>query len=192
MLRFYYNHIKQFLHSMLNCFVKQKPNFFLYAVLFLGIFSLPLTTELYAQGADFKFDRSKPIEVTADSLIVSDNQKTGEFLGNVQIIQDTYKLTANRIIILYSDNKKNDNNLVKTLTAYDNVYLFTDKHQAAKAQKMIYNLETKILTLSGDVLLTYDNNTLKGNEITVNTQTKHIQVKGTPKQRVKALLTIPE
>jgi lipopolysaccharide export system protein LptA len=145
----------------------------------------------YAQDADFKFDRSKPIEVTADSLIVSDDKKTGEFLGNVQIIQDAYKLVANRIVIEYSDSKQ-ESNMVKTMTAYQNVYLFTNNHQAAKAQKMVYNLQSKILTLSGDVLLTYDKNILKGNEITVNTQTKYIKVTGTPKHRVKALLIIPE
>jgi lipopolysaccharide export system protein LptA len=145
----------------------------------------------YAQNTDFKFDRTKPIEVTADSLVVSDDKKTGEFLGNVQITQGTYKLTSNRIIIEYS-NKEKQSDIVTNMTAFGDVYLFNDNHQAAKAEKMVYNLQTKILILSGNVLLNYDKNILRGNEITVNTQTKYIKVTGTKKQRVNAVLTIPE
>jgi lipopolysaccharide export system protein LptA len=147
-------------------------------------------TPIYA-ATDFKFDRSKPIEITADSLIVTDTNKNAEFLGNVQVTQDNYKLTAHRIIIQYSDGN-NDSNLVKTITAYKNVYLFNNNQQAAKAQTMIYNLETKILSLSGDVLLMYDKNILIGNAITLNTQTRYITVTGHKKQRIKAVLTLPK
>ena len=157
--------------------------------LWLWIFFCPQIT--YAKGTDFQFDRSKPIEVTADSLVVTDDKKTGEFIGNVQVTQNNYKLTANRIVIQYTDDK-NQSDLVQTITAYENVYLFTDNQQAAKAQSLIYNLKSIILTLSGDVLLSYDNNILKGNQITMNTQTRYIKVIGSPKQRVKALLKLPE
>lgn len=149
-------------------------------------------THGYAQEtADFKFDRSKPIEITADSLIVTDNKKVGEFLGNVQVIQDSYKLTAHRIIVQYSD-AKDTSNIVKSISAYKNIYLFSNNQQAAKAQEMVYNLENKNLKLSGDVLLVYDKNVLTGDVITVNTETRYITVTGSKQQRVKAVLTLPK
>lgn len=144
---------------------------------------------LYAQ--EFQFNKNKPLEITADSLIVSDDTKTGEFIGNVQVIQDQYKLTAHRIIIEYSD-KKEQNNVVKIITAHGNVYLFNNQEQAAHAGKMRYNLDTKMLHLSQNVLLSYNKSTLKGNEMIVNTQTKHIQVKGSRSNRVKAIVKLPQ
>lgn len=156
-----------------------------------------LITNIHTANAqdntDFQFDRSKPIEVTADSLVVSDNKKTGEFMGNVQVLQGTYKLTSDHILIDYTnDDKSSEAQSVKNMTATGNVYLFNDAKQAAKSDKMIYNLETKILILQGNVLLNYNQNTLKGNEVTVNTQTKDIKVTGTKKQRVNAILIVPE
>lgn len=147
-------------------------------------------TALYASPKDFKFDRTKPIEVLADQLTVSDDQKIGEFLGNVHIIQDKYRLKAHRVVINYTDQKK-QNNLIKTITAYKNVYLSAENEQVAKSQKMEYDLSSKILTLSGGVFLTYDNNILKGNNIVLNTQTNHVKVNSSKNQRVRASINLP-
>lgn len=149
-----------------------------------------MVTLASAQTLDFSFDRTKPVEILSNQLVVSDNQKQGIFSGQVQVTQDKYKLRADRIIVDYTD-AKGSSDVVKRMTAYGNVYLFTDNQQAAKADKMVYNLISKILTLSKNVLITYDNNTLKGDKIIVNTQTRHIQVTGSKTQRVKAYLILP-
>lgn len=166
-----------------------RHNFFLRIIVFIGLV-LGVYNSGYAQSPQFQFDHNKPIEITADSLIVTDNQKTGEFIGNVQIIQDQYRLTANRIIIEYSDKKKDDN-IVKKITAYKNVYLFTNNQKAANAQKMTYDLYSKNLILSDNVLLTYDGNILKGETITLNTQTRFLKVEGGKQKRVKAFINAP-
>lgn len=161
----------------------------LYRFLFC-IILIPVSS-LEAQTLDFEFDRKKPIEITANQLEVADNKKTGKFIGKVEITQGDYQLNADLILVEYMDAKK-EANLIKQITAIGNVFLFSKAQQAAKAQKAIYNLKTKILTLSDQVLITYDNNTLSGDEISVNTQTRYIKVSGNENERIRALLVLPE
>jgi len=144
----------------------------------------------FASEANFNFDRNKPIEIAADKLIVTDNQKKGQFLGNVQVTQDAYRLKANRILVDYTE-KKDEKSFVKKISAFGSVYLFSNQTQAAKADKMTYDLYSKDLILSGQVMLTYNNNILTGDKIILNTQTNNVTVESKKAKRIKALIYLP-
>ena len=65
----------------------------------------PVTSFAQGSGITFdtsSFDRNLPVEVTADSLTVSQDTGTATFSGQARVIQGVLRLGADEIIILYN------------------------------------------------------------------------------------------
>ena len=124
-------------------------------------------------------DTSAAIEVTADSLAVDQDTGSAVFQGNVVIGQGELLLSAGTVEIIYVA-QTND---IARLVAAGGV-TFTTATEAAEAQNADYNIETGLLTLSGDVLLTQGASAISAETMTINVADGTAEMQG----RVRTVL----
>ena len=73
------------------------------AVLILGLIIGGVPAGAGAQGQSLNQDSNLPIEITADSLEVLQDQKIATFAGNVDAVQGDMVLSADRLRVHYGD-----------------------------------------------------------------------------------------
>ncbi|MDP5218414.1 lipopolysaccharide transport periplasmic protein LptA [Ruegeria sp. 2205SS24-7] len=137
-----------------------------------------------AQGANVAFgavkaDPSLPVEVTADNLDVNQEDGSAEFTGNVFISQGEMRLSAKRVLVIYEKEKSG----IQRMEATGDVVLVSGP-DAAQAERADYTIESGVIVMTGDVLLTQGQNTVTSNEMVVNLVTGTAQLTG----RVKTIL----
>ena len=130
---------------------------------FLVLCALSLATSAFAQGTEVAFgavqqDTSLPIEVSADSLAVSQKDGSALFTGNVVIGQGEMRLSAPRVLVFYTK----DQTGIERLEATGGVTL-VNADQAAEADSANYDVNRGTIRMLGNVLLTQGANTLVSN-----------------------------
>ncbi|MCZ4353376.1 lipopolysaccharide transport periplasmic protein LptA [Roseovarius aestuarii] len=137
-----------------------------------------------AQGTQVAFgnvsqDSSLPVEVTADSLDVDQNDGTAIFSGNVLIGQGEMRLSAPRVTVVYLK----DNSGIDRLQATGGVTLVSGE-DAAEASQADYNVQTGMIDMQGDVLLVQGRSALTAEKMIVDTKAGTARMSG----RVKTVL----
>lgn len=125
-------------------------------------------------------DTAAPVEVSADNLSVDQSDGSAVFSGNVVIGQGEMRLAAERVTVIYAEGGQDR---IKALKAEGAVTLVsgTDAAEAAEAD---YDVESGIVVLSGDVVLTQGRNVLTGDRMRVDIGAGTAQVEG----RVRSVL----
>ena len=126
-------------------------------------------------------DRQKPLSLLADRATF--NEKTGvtTYSGNVIIEQGTMKLQASSIVANLDANKQ-----ISVITANGGPAKFQQQLDAAKglakgqAQKIVYNAQTGIITLTGNALLEQDGSSIRGATLRYSMNKGDIEAIGTP------------
>ncbi len=103
-------------------------------------------------------------EISADRFLVRDSEKKSEFIGNVVITQPGLKVWADRVVVNYGEGGTSD---VKTFVATGNVKIQSE-NQVATGQRAVYRPATRILHLSGNVVVINDGGTVHSGELLVN------------------------
>ena len=158
------------------------------------IFPLPallllITTGLAAaQGTEVAFgdtkpDPSLPVEVTADSLRVDQNDGTAIFTGNVLVGQGEMRLSANEVRVEYIMKDGESTGEVGHVLANGNV-TFVNGAEAAEGEKADYDVPTGTMLMTGNVILTQGKNVLSGEQLVVNMENGTGVMEG----RVKSIL----
>lgn len=140
-----------------------------------------------------KADRTKPINLEADSVTLDDLHKTGVYQGNVVLIQGTLMMRADKVDVTQ------DENGLKTVLATGNPVSFrqkrdgVDEYVEAYAPRVAFDNIRGLLELSGGALLRKGEDEIRGNVITYNTQTEFYKVVGkqnaqTPAGRVHIVI----
>ncbi|SLN69965.1 Lipopolysaccharide export system protein LptA precursor [Falsiruegeria litorea R37] len=137
-----------------------------------------------AQGTNVAFgaikaDPSLPVEVTADTLDVNQENGSAEFKGNVLVGQGEMRLSAQRVLVIYNQEQSG----IQRMEATGDVVLVSGP-DAAQAQRADYTIDTGVIVMTGNVLLTQGENALTSNKMTVNLITGTAQMVG----RVKTIL----
>lgn len=145
---------------------------------------LALSPAAHAQGTEVAFgtvqqDTSLPVEVTADSLSVSQKDGSALFTGNVVIGQGDMRLSAPRVLVFYTKDQKG----VERLEATGGVTL-VNGDQAAEAERADYRVNEGTIRMSGSVLLTQGANTLVSDEMDVDLENGTARMNG----RVRTVL----
>lgn len=140
---------------------------------------LPVAAQTTAFGA-MTADTKAPVDLSADSLQV--DQKTGHavFSGNVVIGQGDMRLGAQKVVVEYVPG---DRRKIARLHASGNVTLVSGP-DAAEAAEAVYEVETGVITLTGDVVMAQGQNVLSGNRMTVDLAQGSARVDG----RVRSVL----
>lgn len=154
--------------------------------LFIGV--LGHASAAHAQTTNLAFgaiqqDTSLPVEVTADSLSVSQQDGTAIFTGNVLIIQGEMRLAAPRVLVVYAEASQGQEARIARLEATGGVTLVSGP-DAAEAERADYNVDDGQVVMQGNVLLTQGASALTSDVMRVNLEDGTAQMDG----RVKTIL----
>lgn len=161
---------------------------FIIAALALAIANTGLAGIVQAQSTNLAFgviqqDTSLPVEVTADSLSVSQQDGTAIFTGNVVIIQGEMRLAAPRVLVVYAEATEGQQARIARLEATGGVTLVSGP-DAAEAERADYNVDDGQVVMTGNVLLTQGNSALTSERMTVDLEGGTAQMDG----RVRTIL----
>jgi len=126
-------------------------------------------------------DRQQPITLVADRATFNERSGVTTYTGNVIIEQGTMKLQANSIVANLNSKKE-----ISTITANGSPARFQQKVDTNKglakgqAQKIVYNADTGIITLTGNAFLEQDGASIRGNTLRYSMNKGDIEAVGTP------------
>lgn len=134
-------------------------------------------------------DRNQPISLEADHATF--NEKTGvtTYKGNVRISQGTMQLEADSIVAQLNSKRE-----LQTVNATGNPAKFQQQISAdhgiarGQAQKITYNADTGILTLSGNAYLIQDGSSLRGSTLRYSMNKGDIVAEGSKSGRVQIVI----
>jgi lipopolysaccharide export system protein LptA len=149
----------------------------------------------WSQG--FQHDSTLPIEITADSLEVVQDEQVATFVGNVDAVQGGLVLTSDELRVHYrgdADEPGVGAGSIRRIEAMGNVFL-SSPDETAQGEIGVYDVDGALLTLEGAVVLTREENVVRGERLEIDLATGRSQMfaavpstaGGTPNQRVKAV-----
>ena len=126
-------------------------------------------------------DRNQQLSLVADRATYNDKTGITTYTGNVVIEQGTMKLQADSIVANLNAKRE-----ISTITATGRPARFQQQVDVNKglakgqAQKIIYNAETGIITLSGSALLQQNGASIRGNTLKYSMNKGDVEATGTP------------
>ena len=141
-------------------------------------------------------NKDAPVQIEAGTLEVHDKTKTATFSGNVQVVQGDTTMKCRSLVVFYgqevgiagSDGDTTattpaKSNLgmphgaqnIRRIEAHGGVTVLT-KDQSASGDLGIYDLKTKTITLSGNVVVSQGQNVIHGERVVVDTETGNARV----------------
>ena len=125
------------------------------------------------------------VGVTADKMVINDEAHEAVFTGNVQVRHPDVTVRAPMVVVTYGEGGSTD---IESFIASGGVSLKTSD-QSATGDIAVFDPETEILRLSGNVVVVNDGGTLKGPELLVNLADNTSVFTGGPSGRVTAVFT---
>ena len=169
----------------------------------LGFLVALATWPSFAQT--LRHDETKPIEITADSLEVAQEEQVATFIGNVDAVQGDLVLSAQSLKVFYEG--KSDavglaagtGGKINQIEASGDVIL-SSPEETAEGDVGVYDVPSQLITLTGHVVLTRGENVLHGEHLELDLATGKSRMVGTTAAagadgtdpssgRVKALFT---
>ncbi|WP_438826503.1 LptA/OstA family protein [Ruegeria atlantica] len=155
---------------------------FRFVPLCLALFAGAVTAT--AQEAQVAFgsanaDPSLPVEVTSETLNVNQEDGSAEFLGNVVVIQGEMRLTAERVLVIYNEERS----AIERMEATENVVLVSPP-DAAEGDWAEYTIDSGVIVMKGNVLLKQGPSIISGDQMNANLTTGTATMTG----RVKTIL----
>jgi lipopolysaccharide export system protein LptA len=137
------------------------------ALVLATIFGLAAQVSL-AQQANVAFgglkqDTTLPVEVQADQLSVNNADGTAVFTGNVLVGQGEMRLSAGEVKVKYAADGKS----IDQLLASGGVTI-SNLADAAEAREALYTIDSGVVVMTGDVLLTQGPSAIAGQKLTIN------------------------
>ena len=169
---------------VMNVFQIAKFLNFKAAVVVMAVFLAGLAGQSQGQAQSLvttKHDSSQPIEITADQLEVQQENQLATFSGNVQAIQGDIRLQAASLQVRYraQDGNADVEGSISRIIAKGEVF-FSSPGQTARGDSGVYDVDKSLVTLDGNVVLTREDNVIRGNRLVLNLATGRSKVSGAP------------
>lgn len=139
-------------------------------------------------------DSDAPIDVTADRIEVQDRSDRAIFAGNVKVRQASLTLDTSRLTVAYSSSGGIQ---IKRLDASGGVTVRSPS-ETARGEFGIYDLDRKLITLVGDVVLSRGGSRINGQRLVIDLQSGRAVIDGGPAGvgqsggRVTGHFTVPQ
>lgn len=163
-----------------------------------------------AQGLIQDQDQDQPIQIDAATLVVQDKLKTATFSGDVKVVQGDTTMKCQTLVVFYEREVGLSNGNADTaapkpaasttpgaqdirkIEAHGGVTVVT-KDQTASGDLGVYDVKTKTITLTGNVVISQGQNVVHGERVVVDTVTGNARVEaqragGATPSRVRALI----
>ncbi len=115
-------------------------------------------------------DRSLPIEITANSLEVRQDQEAAIFRGEVRAIQGELRLTADELVVHYRQGVDVVEAAISRIDARGRVF-FSTPGETAQGDQGVYDVNDGVITLTGSVVLTRGKNVIRGERLVIDLET---------------------
>lgn len=158
-------------------------------------------------GAAAGAQKDQPVQIDAKSLEVRDKQKTATFSGDVRVVQGDTTMRCKTLVVFYGEEIgiAGDKPLVRAKTTTGSVpggqnirrieahgdVTVTSRDQNASGDLGVYDLHSKTITLTGNVVVSQGKNVIHGERVIVDTVTGNAHVEaaqGANQGRVRALI----
>jgi lipopolysaccharide export system protein LptA len=150
--------------------------------------------------------QDQPVQIDAKSLVIHDKSKTATFTGSVKVVQGDTTMTCRTLVVFYgqelgigggaivapvstSSALPNAQN-IRRIEARGDVTVLS-KDQSATGDLGVYDLLTKTITLTGNVVVSQGKNVIRGGRLIINTVTGNAHIEPDPELpqgRVRALI----
>ena len=139
-------------------------------------------------------DANQPIEITADSLEVLQEEQLAIFRGTVDAVQGGLDLRAD-VLVVECRTREGNQNAISLIEAGGNVFV-SSPTEMAQGDRAIYDVDAQSVELYGSVVLTQGENVIRGDHLVLNLATGQSKMASVAsadgsKQRVKAIF-VPE
>lgn len=158
-----------------------------------------------AVGQSLDHDSSQPIEISADSLEVAQEEQIATFAGNVDAVQGDLVLSADELKVHYEGKDSGvgiaagGSNTIRRIDAVGHV-IIASPEETAEGDHGTYDVPAKMVTLEGKVVLTRGANVIRGERLELDLVSGKSRIVGaetsvadgdqeTSGERVKALFT---
>jgi len=152
-------------------------------------------------------NRDQPIQIEAATLEVRNKNKMATFSGDVQVVQGDTTIKCPTLVVFYGPEEKPNASAaqpaansppetgtgqkqnIRRIEARGGVTV-TSKDQTATGDLGIYDLKAKLITLTGNVVVTQGQNVMHGDRVVVDMVTGNARVESaeTAPGRVRALI----
>ena len=148
----------------------------------------------------FSQNRDKPIRIDAQSLEVRDKDKAATFAGNVKVVQGDTTMYCKVLVVSYEQNQggpkpaqmkaaspgPGGSSSISRLDAKGGVRV-EQKDQVVTGDTGIFDAKSNLITVNGNVVLTQQQNVLKGDKLIVDMTTGVSRVESTSGRGVSGL-----
>ena len=145
----------------------------------------------------FAQNRDQPVQIDAAQLEVRDKEKIATFSGNVRVVQGDTTMRSKTLAVFYDGDGSTANALtsaqpgpggqqrIKRLEVKGGVKV-CQNDQIVTGDSGVFDMKANTVTLLGNVVMTKEQNVLKGDKLVVDLTTGEAKIEG--KSRVQALL----
>jgi lipopolysaccharide export system protein LptA len=144
------------------------------------------------------FDADQPIEINADSLEVQQDNNLAVFSGNVIVVQGALRLKAQTLKVYYRRSEGGATQAEATISRIDAIggVFLSSPNETAQGAVGVYDVEKRVVTLSGSVVLTRGDSVIRGERLVLDLTTGRSRVDGVvaggQRARVRALFVPPK
>lgn len=156
----------------------------------LGIILSLSAALVYAEQAD----RSLPINLEADQVILDDIKKISTFSGNVILSQGTMLMRADKVVVTLDKDGFSKGILYGNPASYRQKREGMDEYIEASAERVEYDARAETLNFYGQAKIKRSLDFIEGEHISYQAKTEIFQVdgraekSGVPAKRVRAVL----
>jgi lipopolysaccharide export system protein LptA len=167
----------------------------------LGVALTLVAAPAAVRAQALQHDTSLPIEITADQLEVAQQERVATFTGNVDAVQGELVLSADQLRVFYYGDGQDErpagtSGSIRRIEAEGNVFLSSPR-ETAQGKVGVYDVASNQLTLEGAVVLTQDDNVVRGERLEMDLVSGRSRMLAAvaasegaePAQRVRAIFT---
>ncbi len=133
-------------------------------LIWIVIIGAGVSGPVLAQLTTTKHDSAQPIEITADSMEVDQEQRTATFQGTVDAVQGELRLRADAVTVHYRDKAAGGGKEISVIEALGNVFV-SSPGETAEGERGVYDVTKRTIALDGNVVLTRGGNVIRGERL---------------------------
>ena len=124
-------------------------------------------------------DTSQAIDITADRLEVREKENIAVFSGSVEAVQGDMQISADSVTVYYEKAAGGGNPIISRLDLAGSAKLVSPS-EVAESEWAIYDVEARLLTLGGSVVLTRGDSVLRGDRLELDLESGVTKFESTP------------
>lgn len=126
-----------------------------------------------------------PVKISGDSFVIDDSNHKATFTGKVVVVRTKLNVWATKVVVDYGDGGPSD---IKSFVATGSVRIKTPD-QDATGERAVYDPNTQMLRLTGNVIVVNATGTVGSSELIVNMVTNTSTFTATKGGRVSGVFT---